>query len=147
MISVRGEHSHEARVHRSEVLETMHKVRMDAAESDTKPAAIANHRARKRLHASLPSEDNMVRTIYKVRKLNLPAEPETANDITLEHNWTLAPSGEPWNMADIRRNGERALVFATEGNLQKLAEANVRLADGTFKSILKQFKQLYVIHG
>ena len=76
---MREEHSHEQRAKRAEVLDTLHKVRSDVAESDTKPAAVVNHRVRKRLHAYLSSERNIVRAVYHVRRSQFPAEPKAAN--------------------------------------------------------------------
>lgn len=147
VISTRGEHIHERIEVRSKVLDTLHKVRTEAAVSDTKPAAIINRNVRKRLYAFLPSERNIAQAVRHVRKRNFPPEPQTARDVQLTGNWTQSLSGEAWNIADVQQNGERALVFATEDNLRKLSETSVWFADGTFKVVPQQFKQLYVIHG
>ncbi len=53
VLSTREEHSHELREKRAQVLDTLHNVRCDAAQSDTKPAAILNRHVRKRMHAHL----------------------------------------------------------------------------------------------
>jgi hypothetical protein len=147
VLSTREEHSHESREKRAQLLDTLHNIRRDAVQSDTKPAAILNRHVRKRMHAHLPSENNLKQAIYHIRKSKFPKEPATANEITLQNDWTLSLAGEPWNIADVRSNGERALVFATEDNLRHLGDAKVWLADGTFKYCPEQFQQLYVVHA
>ena len=42
---------------------------------------------------------------------------------------------------------ERMLMFTTSTNINYLAQSSIWIMDGTFKTVLTIFKQLYTIHG
>ena len=48
---------------------------------------------------------------------------------------------------DIRHEGQRHLIFATQLQLDYLTNAKVWFVDGTFKAIKEPFKQLFSIHS
>ncbi|KAJ8310547.1 hypothetical protein KUTeg_012412 [Tegillarca granosa] len=97
--------------------------------------AIATHADEVQTHFSRPKVENLIRMANRAREQLRPNEPDSMDfqgflrkDITTE-------------------DGQRHLVFATDQQLEMLADAPTWYIDGTFKVVRHPFVQLYSIHA
>ena len=140
-------HNHQPAAHRVAVLDTMHRIRTDAAANlNDRPATIINEFVQRRVASYLPNVRNIRQTINRTRSKTLPAEPATSVNINLADDWARTLSGVNWSY-DVMYNGDRYFMFTTEENLRILSVSSQWYADGTFKCVPPQFAQLYTIHG
>lgn len=94
----------------------------------------------------LPTFQSARSILYRQRSRLLSNLPKSTNDIDLQGQWTQTSAGQQFLLAD-ESNGPRILVFATQKNLQFLADNNTLFGDGTFFTCPTLFTQLYTIHG
>ncbi|XP_015118795.1 uncharacterized protein LOC107042309 [Diachasma alloeum] len=101
--------------------------------------------------ARLPAVDNMKRTFrrYRAQHNSLPADPKSANELTIPEEFRHTLKGDPFLFWDSRDDGQstRTLVFTTSENLEIMASCKMWFADGTFDCVPHVFQQLYTIHG
>ena len=91
----------------------------------------------------------MKRTIRKVRQENNPglSIPNSRQDIVFSEGYTKTTKGEEFLLYDSGANAERVLIFSTRKNLSVLNSCSSVFMDGTFKTVLNVFGQLYTIHS
>ena len=76
----------------------------------------------------LSKPDNLARAANRLRQTQRPRDPE---DLDFELQEEHIPDG--FLRADIRKHGQRHLVFATDQQLEYLSKAKSWYIDGTFK--------------
>ena len=91
----------------------------------------------------------MKRTIRSIRQQTLagPALPSTCSEIVFPPKLTITFKGDQFLMYDSGPVEKRIVIFATKRNLQCLSQSSRWYADGTFKTVLLLFHQLYTLHG
>lgn len=102
------------------------------------------------LAARLPKTASLTRTIQRARSVeNLVFNnPTSLADLEIPEPFKLTQKGEMFLLHDSGgQDSERFLVYATQENLNLLAECKHWLADGTFKCVPSIFLQMYTIHA
>ncbi|XP_052066115.1 uncharacterized protein LOC127705806 [Mytilus californianus] len=91
--------------------------------------------------ASRPAITNLKRQCNRRRQKDRPPEPKHLD-------FDLAEYYLPDNFlkADIKKNGQRYVVLATDQQLQLLSKSKCWYMDGTFKVVKAPFKQLFTIN-
>lgn len=86
----------------------------------------------------------MARTVNRVRnKENIAI----GDEIVLDGEFSLTAKGERFLFFDNESESNRIVIFATNENLNVLAQCNAIFCDGTFGIVPKMFEQLYTLHG
>ncbi|XP_056021999.1 uncharacterized protein LOC130054920 [Ostrea edulis] len=91
---------------------------------------------------SHPKLANLVRIANRTREKLRPQEPKYPDFVLVDG---FLPTG--FLKADISSDGQRYLLFATEEQLDVLADLQTWFVDGTFKVVRSPFVQLFSIHG
>lgn len=159
-VDVGNHHVHDAEEGRQEVLKMLSKVREDAKTSSAPPSAIYQQRRQEvsvKAAPGLPSEDAMRQIIQRSRRRNLPAEPQSRGEVTLPPSLKMTQNGQDFLLFDTfddedeelgaEDGKDRILAFATQRNLELLAESDIWFMDGTFKTSPTLFAQLYTINA
>ncbi|ESO08389.1 hypothetical protein HELRODRAFT_169214 [Helobdella robusta] len=89
----------------------------------------------------LINPQHLARNANRFRELKRPRHPET---LFFELDNSLIPQN--FLCADLKRDNQRHLLFATEDQLNSLRQAENWFMDGTFSVVKKPFFQLYTIH-
>lgn len=88
----------------------------------------------------------MKATLYRQRRKLIPALPATRTEVHFEGEWTQTVKGEPFLVAEDGDN-DKIIIFASERNLQQMAEAESLYVDGTFQICPRVFYQVFTIHS
>ncbi len=94
----------------------------------------------------LPSRDALRQIVKRVRREDLPPEPDNLNNFVVPAQFTTTINGDNF-YKDFQMGEERILLFVTDANIINLRNASVWIMDGTFKTVPTIFKQLYTIHA
>ena len=106
----------------------------------------------------MPSASAMKQIVRRIRKKELPSEPECSAALVIPHSLKTTRNGEKNFLLFDTKNGEmasenemlledmRIIGFGTDDALRKLANSHVWFLDGTFKTCPKLFHQIYTIH-
>lgn len=73
--------------------------------------------------------------------------PPTRGELVLPEIFTKTLRGDDFLLYDAGGDKKRFIIFATERNLECLAQCATWFCDGTFRSVPSIFLQLYTIHG
>ena len=150
-------HSHGPRP----LLKTTRMMRKNGKEAGVaQPRAKASDLARREI-ANLPEDDidqfggiimtdkalaeQISRTRRNGSKPN-PSEDDLFFDI--DEEWMENNPDIPWNFkrSDIRENGERHVIFASDIQLDFLQRAEILFVDATYKTVRRPFYQLFTVH-
>ncbi|XP_046368730.2 uncharacterized protein LOC124143716 [Haliotis rufescens] len=94
----------------------------------------------------LPSFPSMSSALYRYRRKDIPALPQTRAEVQLEGNWTETTDSRPFLLfTDCDAN--KIVVFSTHDQLQALQSADTVYMDGTFTSCPDPWNQVYIIHA
>ena len=91
----------------------------------------------------LPKRQLMKRSANRLRSKTRPVEP-TTHDFTLDTDFLQC---DDFLIGDLRPDGQRHLMFATQFQLQLLRRAKRWFMDGTFKVATTPFSQLFTINA
>ncbi|XP_029640444.1 uncharacterized protein LOC115215423 [Octopus sinensis] len=114
----------------------------------------------------MPSTSAMRQLIHRIRKKELPVESNSAIDLIIPDNLKVTQTGEKGFLLfdtkvdsdtlneRIEEDGdeeedelqERIRAFGGDDNSRRLADFDIWFLDGTFKTCLRLFYQLYSIH-
>ena len=100
------------------------------------------------IKVTMPPVHHIRRDIRRQRKMAgnpIPVPQDRFFDIPPIYQETTA--GQPFLLHDSGHEENRILVFATNDNIQLLAESPSWFMDGTFKTAPELFFQLYTIHS
>ena len=95
----------------------------------------------------MPNKEALRRVISCIRSENMPAQPQSLQDIDVPINLRVTISGEPFLAKEITLGEEKIMIFCTISNLQYLQKADFWIIDGTFKTVPTLFHQMYTIHA
>jgi len=96
-----------------------------------------------RMVENLPTFPSCKTSLYHQLTPNLPT---TIDVIDLQDEWTTTTANERFLLVNDG-DQDKILIFATDRNLQLLADNDTIYADGTFYTCPSLFTQLYTLHG
>ena len=146
-----NEHTHPANRGEVESIKVRQAMKKRARETEETPQQIiSNAVAHLNEHAAvtMPPVHHIRRDIRRQRKMAgnpIPVPQDRFFDIPPIYQETTA--GQPFLLHDSGHEENRILVFATNDNIQLLAESPSWFMDGTFKTAPELFFQLYTIHS
>ena len=91
---------------------------------------------------SLPTVDNLALCANRLRKNMRPPEPK---DLHFEMDTAYIPQN--FYQGDVKVDGGRHLIFATDHQLTLLASCKTWYVDATFNVVKSPFTQLFSIHS
>ena len=68
-------------------------------------------------------------------------------ELSISSNYRITHSNDPFLLFDSDDGSDRIIIFSTLRNIQLLSNTSNWYADGTFKTALPLFNQVYSIHG
>ena len=150
IISTIGEHNHTVDPAETDVRNRLALLKFRALTTQELPCHIIAQivtNASQSVAVALPSSALLTRIINKTRKKVqlVPANATSLDGLQIPASYTVTTSGDTFLLANIGE-ADRILIFSTTSNLQSLANAELRHADGTFKCVPSFFQQLYTIH-
>lgn len=127
------------------------KIKKRAKRNDDNPAAVVANtiNVASPVAARLPKPISLARTIQRIRakeQINFNNPPALA-DLVIPEIYKLTTKDETFLLHDSGGEDDRYLIYATQKNLEVLAECKQWLGDGTFKAVPQIFQQLYTLHG
>jgi len=148
----RKKHDHPVRPTKVGVKRILHEIKKRAATQVEIPEAIVAACIKETstaVQGQLPSISAMKKQAQRKRRAvsGQPAAPTSTTDFRLLEPYTLTYNGERFLLEDATTNNDRILIFATQKNLDILAESDHWMADGTFKTAPPYFTQLWTIHA
>ncbi|XP_014298070.1 uncharacterized protein LOC106693699 [Microplitis demolitor] len=100
------------------------------------------------VRAQMPKMKSLVRTVQRAKKSkDEVVNPKTLKELVIPDIYKTVNDDELFLLHDSGGGADRFLIYATEKNLDLLAECTMWFCDGTFSSVPLIFKQLYTIHG
>ncbi|KAE9524466.1 hypothetical protein AGLY_015187 [Aphis glycines] len=82
---------------------------------------------------------------YRKKMKMIPPLPSKLCDLTIEGDWRSTNDGRDFLLGS-EGNDDKIIIFGTEGFLKRLCSSEIVFMDGTFKSALKLFMQIYTLH-
>jgi len=93
----------------------------------------------------IPTFASIKTILYRQRHKTVPRLPRSRAEIILEDEWTMTDAGEQF--LHKLEDGDPILILTTAKNTEKLCDADVIFADGTFYASPKLFEQIYSLHA
>ncbi len=143
------EHNHSADASRAAISKTCSNLKEMARNSNDQPVKIVQTvtaNAAMEIAPCLPSRNALRQQVKHVRRILMPAEPETLNEFVLPPEFLITLNGQNF-CHDVQVGEERILLFVTGANIVHLRNAEFWIMDGTFKTVPTIFRQLYSIHA
>ena len=94
----------------------------------------------------LSSHNTPYQFIRRIRNVDLPAEPQSLEDLIILENFKKTLDSSDFLIKDSTISNNRILLFTTVANVRHLKESFFWIMDGTFKIVSTIFRQLYTIH-
>src|ERR1700722_997589 len=95
----------------------------------------------------MPTLNALRARIKRVRRSDIPPQPQTLDEINIPESLQLTLSGDSFLVKDSVIGEERILLFTTKANIHHLSQALFWVMDGTFKTVSTVFYQQYTIHA
>lgn len=97
---------------------------------------------------AMPNRKAILQRIRRARSACYPPEPENPEVVSLMHPWDKTVDGVQFLLKNgVSEDGGHVLIFATMKDLRVLCASELVLGDGTFKTVPKQYSQLYTLHA
>jgi hypothetical protein len=144
------EHDHSPQPSNAKVAETIGQIKQKARATRDKPIQIIQDitvNMSQEHHPYMPSSNALRSRIKRVKRAEMPAQPQTIEEINVPDSLCLTLNGDTFLIRDCVIGNDRILLFATQANIQRLSQASFWLMDGTFKTVPTVFRQLYTIHA
>jgi hypothetical protein len=144
------EHDHSPKSSNAEVAKTISQIKQKACATRDKPVQIIQDitvNMPREYHPYLPSSNALRSRIRRVKRAEMPAQPQTIEEVNVPDSLRLTLNGDTFLIRDCVIGNDRILLFATQANIQRLSRASFWLMDGTFKTVPTVFRQLYSIHA
>ena len=97
--------------------------------------------------AQLPTLVGVKSSLYRRRRKLIPQLPQSRADVHFDGEWTQTFKGTQFLLAEDGVGVDKMIIFATEDNLRRLAEAGTIHVDGTFSTCPRLFYQIFTIHA
>ncbi|XP_052271983.1 uncharacterized protein LOC127872692 [Dreissena polymorpha] len=91
---------------------------------------------------NLPKPQTLTRILNRAREKHRPTDPSSL-DFEVDTDFI----GDGFLRGDVRVDGERHLIFASDDQLSRLQQSNRWFVDGTFHVVRKPFYQLLSVHA
>ncbi|GBC43031.1 uncharacterized protein LOC112591534 [Rhizophagus irregularis DAOM 181602=DAOM 197198] len=144
------DHNHAPQASDAGVAKLTAQIKRQASETRDKPAKIIQDNIisiPEEIHPYIPSPNALRRTISRVRKSEMPPQPQNITEINIPESLCHTLHGNIFLVKDYMVGQERILLFTTRENIQHLANALFWIMDGTFKTVPTIFHQMYTIHA
>src|SRR5437763_13191821 len=145
-----SDHNHAAEASRVGVIRTVNTLKERAGETNEPPVQIIQNvhaSSAHEIHPYLPTFDALHQSIKRIRRSELPVEPQSLEDLVVPENLTTTFDGSNFLVRDSTINQDRILIFTTAANVRHLEQSPFWIMDGIFKTVPTIFTQLYTIHG
>ncbi|GET00572.1 uncharacterized protein LOC112591534 [Rhizophagus clarus] len=132
------------------VAKTIAQIKQQVRETRDKPAQIIQNNTvniSQDDHPYMPTVNALRTVIKRVRKAERPPQPQNIGEVNVPNSLCLTLTGDHFLVKDFMFGADRILLFTTKTNIQRLSQASYWLMDGTFKTVLTIFCQLYTIHA
>ena len=144
------EHNHAAEASRVKVVKSLNLLKERAQQTTEQPVQVIQRvvaGSSQEICPYLPSRDALRQTVKRVRRTNLPAEPQSLATLIIPENMQITLSGSNFLVRNLNIGDGKVLIFTTSNNINYLSQSSFWIMDGTFKTVPTIFKQLYTIHG
>ncbi|CAB4480039.1 unnamed protein product [Rhizophagus irregularis] len=144
------DHHHSPQASKVKVAKTVAQIKQQARETRDKPVQIIQNNIINMSqddHPYMPSKNALRTTIKRVRRAELPPQPQNIGELNVPNPLCLTLNGDPFLVKDLMVGTDRILLFTTQMNIQRLSQAQFWLMDGTFRTVPTIFCQLYTIHA
>uniref|UniRef100_U9SZL2 MULE transposase domain-containing protein n=2 Tax=Rhizophagus irregularis (strain DAOM 181602 / DAOM 197198 / MUCL 43194) TaxID=747089 RepID=U9SZL2_RHIID len=98
-------------------------------------------------HPYMPSTIALRARIKRVRRSEMPPQPQTLGEINIPDFLSRTLNGDSFLVKDFMFGEDRILLFTTKANIQHLSQAPFLMMNGTFDTVPVIFCQLYSIHA
>jgi hypothetical protein len=143
-------HNHAAEAARADVVKAISNIKEQAHQTYNKPSQIiqaTTSQISQEVHSCLPTREALQQVIQRIRRSDLPKEPESLDNLVIPDNMLRTLDGVNFLVKDSVVGHNRILLFTTISNIRKLEQSTFWIMDGTFKTVPNLFEQLYTIHG
>jgi hypothetical protein len=143
-------HNHSPQASSADVAKAIAEIKKQAGETREKPTLIIQNNMiniSEEVHPYMPSHNALRKKIIRVRKIEIPPEPQSIAEVNIPDSLCMTLNGEFFLVRDYINEQERILMFTTKNNIQHLSQAMLWIADGTFKIVSTIFYQLYTIYA
>jgi len=144
------EHNHSPQPSNAKVAEIIGQIKQKARVTRDKPSQIIQDITSSMLQdyqPYMPSSNALRAIIGRIKRAEMPAQPQTIEEIIVPDSLRLTLNGDTFLIKDSEIGNDRILLFATQANIRRLSQASFWLMDGTFKTVPTVFRQLYTIHA
>lgn len=152
---MKGTHLHDPDSRKIEKKIVMNKIAKLAKEQpDKHPQHVIDesmHDVKDATKAKIPSSQQLKHKINRIRSIaNVPKNPKDLSELNFTDEMINTAKGESFLLYDsgaYEEVQERIVIFATQKNIDFLAQCTEIYMDGTFSVTPPLFTQLYTIHG
>lgn len=144
------EHTHAAEAAEYIVKSTRNEVKTKADSSRTKPCQVIQDsfaELPKNCKPNTPAKPALRKIISRQRRKDLPTEPTDIQSLNIPDSLKSTFSGELFLLKESTVGEHKILIFSTKTNIRLLTQSRIIIGDGTFKSVLGIFTELYGMHG
>ena len=96
--------------------------------------------------ANLPTFSAVKSALYRQRRKLIPALPSTRAEVAFECEWAQTANGKSFLLPEDGGD-DNIVIFASEDDLPRLAEAECLYVDGTFHICPNIFYQVFTVHA
>ncbi|CAB4373838.1 unnamed protein product [Rhizophagus irregularis] len=144
------EHHYSPQASNAEVAKSIVQIKQKVCTTRDKPVRIIQYitvRMSQEYHPYMPSSNSLHSRIKRVRRSEMPPQPQTLEEINIPDFLQFTFNGDRFLVRDFAVGEDRILLFTTQANIQHLSQAPFWMMDGTFKTVPVIFSQLYTIHA
>lgn len=149
LASPKPNHDHEPAPRSADALKFREDLKRIAASDSASPAKLARKVAEE-YPTSVQHQLSMnaqVKIVKRIRPSSYGTEPTTLDDFSVPADLQKTIEGLQFFQGVVEANGEKAFIFASDRDLQRLAQSRYWIADATFDVVPCLLKQLFSIHG
>lgn len=146
-------HEHEEESWNAQVREITNNIKRRARENPNDPpggivADEVGHLVDEEVIMNLPEQMALLRQVNRHQNRTRPPLPQRLADINIIHPYDQTLQNENFLQFDSGINDRnRLMIFYSRPALEWLARSRIIYCDGTFKTVPKQFYQMYTMHG
>lgn len=145
-----SDHNHSADAFEAIIKTVRSEIKDKANETRIKPCQVIQDVSSKlstSVQPYMPNKMAVRKIIARVRRRELPKEPQKIVDLNIPDDLRKSISGQMFLLKETKVGEDSILVFSTRANICRLAQSELWIGDGTFKTVPELFLQLYTIHA